>query len=250
MGKRLTNEEFIEKCVKERGDKFDYSLVKFVKWTEKIAIKCNTCSNSWNITPINFIANKNGCPICKIRGHREKCKKEKLTTEIFINRSNIIHNFKYNYELSEYKNSKSKISIICKEHGEFEQIAYDHMSGIGCSKCRVNKLLSTKVKKGLIKSSDQCSEFEKYKNSVWSVTEKNYRLYKNVLDPLSMRSIEFNLDHIFSIQQGFTNNIDPTIIGNYTNLRIIPALENRNKHSKCDKTIEQLIEDYNKENNK
>lgn len=243
--KRLTNLEFIERCKTDRGEKFDYSFVNFIKWHQKIKIGCNICGCYWNITPVNFITNRNGCPECKKRLHILRCQSEKLTTDIFIERSNIAHGNLYNYSKSIYINSKSKITITCEEHGDFNQMSYDHMNGIGCNKCRVKKILDTKIDKCIIRSLDQLSEFEKYKNAVWNVSETNYRKYKHKIDNLNRRGYEFNLDHVFSIQQGFTHDIEPVIIGNYTNLRIIPALENRKKHNNCDKTLEQLFEDYN-----
>jgi hypothetical protein len=67
-----------------------------------------------------------------------------MNTEIFINKSNIIHNNKYNYELVNYINSKTKVKIICDEHGIFEQIPSGHLFGKGCLKCSIkNKTLTT-----------------------------------------------------------------------------------------------------------
>jgi len=54
-----------------------------------------------------------------------------------------VHDSKYDYSLIEPKhiiNSKSKISIICKEHGEFSQIINNHMSGNGCRECKKERL--------------------------------------------------------------------------------------------------------------
>jgi hypothetical protein len=44
----------------------------------------------------------------------------------------------------------------------------------------------------------------------------------------------YQLDHIIPISEGFRNNIDANIIGDITNLRFIPWLENilRNKQNK------------------
>ena len=55
----------------------------------------------------------------------------------FIRRSNIVHKFKYDYSLVEYKGSKIKVSIICKEHGIFQQIPSNHLYGFGCRKCGI-----------------------------------------------------------------------------------------------------------------
>ena len=46
---------------------------------------------------------------------------KKLTTEDFILKSSEIHNNKYDYSLVEYIDNKTKVKIICPEHGVFEQ---------------------------------------------------------------------------------------------------------------------------------
>ena len=42
-----------------------------------------------------------------------------MNTEEFINKANKVHNGKYDYSKVEYVNAKTKICIICPEHGEF-----------------------------------------------------------------------------------------------------------------------------------
>lgn len=63
------------------------------------------------------------------------CQQKKLTTEDFINRSNIAHNFYYNYNLTVYINKRTKVKIICPIHGEFETLPSTHMRGLKCLKC-------------------------------------------------------------------------------------------------------------------
>lgn len=54
----------------------------------------------------------------------------------FVERSNIIHNFKYNYDLVVYENCRTKVIIICPFHGEFRQTPNAHLySESGCEKC-------------------------------------------------------------------------------------------------------------------
>ena len=62
-----------------------------------------------------------------------------FTTEKFIQRSEIKHNFRYDYSLVEYKAAKIKVIIICPEHGEFEQTPDKHLMGRGCSQCGILK---------------------------------------------------------------------------------------------------------------
>jgi hypothetical protein len=60
---------------------------------------------------------------------------KRLTTEQFIAKAKIIHNDKYDYSLTKFINSKTKVKIICPIHGEFEQFHDKHLSKKGCSKC-------------------------------------------------------------------------------------------------------------------
>lgn len=59
----------------------------------------------------------------------------KTSLEDFINKSKIKHGDKYGYSLVEYKNSRTKIKIICDIHGVFTQNPNQHLLGRGCPKC-------------------------------------------------------------------------------------------------------------------
>lgn len=60
---------------------------------------------------------------------------KRLTSEEFITKASIIHVNKFDYSLVEYKNSQTKIKIICPVHGDFEQLPLDHLKGFGCGLC-------------------------------------------------------------------------------------------------------------------
>lgn len=76
---------------------------------------------------------------------------KKSNTENFIQKSREVHGAdKYDYSLVEYKNNNTKVIIICKIHGIFEQIPRSHTSGVGCPKCgkgTINKDLFIKKSK-------------------------------------------------------------------------------------------------------
>ena len=74
------------------------------------------------------------CPKCAENNRRINCKF--VNTTIFIEKSKNIHNSKYSYNKCEFVNSKTKVKIICHEHGVFEQAPYSHMAGNGCPKCK------------------------------------------------------------------------------------------------------------------
>ena len=61
---------------------------------------------------------------------------KRLTTKEFIEESKKIHKNKYDYSLTVYVNNKTKVKIICPEHGVFEQRVDLHKNGSGCPKCK------------------------------------------------------------------------------------------------------------------
>ena len=70
-----------------------------------------------------------------INGLIIKTMAKKISKEEFIARSNNIHNNKYDYSKVEYVNNKTKVCIICPEHGEFWQPPKNHLLGQGCPIC-------------------------------------------------------------------------------------------------------------------
>jgi len=67
---------------------------------------------------------------------------KQYTQEDFIRKAVAAHGDKYNYEKAIYVNCRTKVTIICPEHGEFEQNTRLHMEGNGCPECgkdRTNK---------------------------------------------------------------------------------------------------------------
>jgi very-short-patch-repair endonuclease len=64
-------------------------------------------------------------------------------TELFISKANKIHKNKYDYSKVNYINAKTKVTIICSEHGEFQQTPSNHLSNYNCQKCAKNFQLDT-----------------------------------------------------------------------------------------------------------
>jgi hypothetical protein len=122
---KVNTEYFINKSKLIHGDKYNYSLTNYINSFTKVKIICPT-HGVFEQFPNNHY--KQNCPDCYDRY---------LTNDSFINKSNSIHEYKYDYSNINYENSKNKIKIMCKEHGEFEQKPNDHISGKGCPKCGV-----------------------------------------------------------------------------------------------------------------
>lgn len=96
---------------------------------------------------------------------------KKQTLEEFIKKSNIAHNFKYNYDKSIYINKQTKVIVICPEHGDFEVTPGAHyILKSGCPECA--KISRSKTKsKGLEKFIKQANL--KW-NSFYNYSKVNY----------------------------------------------------------------------------
>lgn len=58
----------------------------------------------------------------------------------FIKKSINKHGNKFDYSKTLYKNNKTKVTIICPTHGEYQQYPQVHINGKGCPKCYLNTL--------------------------------------------------------------------------------------------------------------
>lgn len=123
MRKKTTN-EFISNSIKIHNNKYDYTLVKYKNSKEKVDIICKKHGVFKQIP--NSHLNGKGCL---------KCGQKLKNTNIFIKDAIKIHEQRYDYSLVEYVNSKTKVKIICKSHGLFEQLPNSHLSGTNCHKC-------------------------------------------------------------------------------------------------------------------
>lgn len=93
-------------------------------------------------------------------------------TASFIEKSNLVHNFKYDYSKSIYTKSKNKLIITCKEHSDFSQTADSHIRGSGCAICAGNIKSNNdffKEKANLIHKNQyeyDCSEYTTASNNI------------------------------------------------------------------------------------
>ena len=85
---------------------------------------------------------------------------------------------------------------------------------------------------------------EDYFILVRALTEKNYDLFKNRINPKSLKRGWKNnhLDHKYSISQGFKDRVNPFFIAHPCNLQMLKAKQNKLKNAKCDHTLEELNE--------
>lgn len=190
MSKGLTTKEFISKSVSKNGNeliykflekhsnKYDYSKVNYVKMKDKIIIVCKEHNLEFLQTPEKHLSSKTGgCPKCNTIG------KGRLTNKSFIEKSNNIHNNKYDYSITEYIMSRDKVKITCNKHGIFEMTPNAHLRGEGCRICNRNG--------GIMEN-------------IWLDTfniPKYYRQYK--IDNFYVDGIDFNNNIIYEFNGDF-----------------------------------------------
>lgn len=121
--------KFVKKAIAEHGDRYDYSLVNYTMSRNKVTIICPDHGEFHQIAS-NHLRGC-GCPQC---GNIKK-RRPTLTTAEFVERARVVHGVRYDYSLVEYINSYTKVVIICKIHGSFEQLPNNHLSGNNCARC-------------------------------------------------------------------------------------------------------------------
>ena len=123
-------EQFISKARLVHGDKYDYSMVVYVKYKTPVHIVC-PIHGSFYQTPASHLSNK-GCPQ---RGRLRTIESLSYTTESYIKKAKEIHGDKYDYSQAEYVDYKTHIKITCPKHGDFLQRPFLHLKGYGCVHC-------------------------------------------------------------------------------------------------------------------
>ena len=165
--KKLSTSVFVERAKSIHGDRYDYSKVSYVNNKTKVCIVCSEHGEFWQ-KPNSHLRGV-GCPLCAVE---RRTSKQTYTIETFLKLAIEKHGEKYDYSITDYKNERNKIKIICHkrykngiEHGEFLQTPHAHLNGNGCPHCR-NSQLESKMSKLLIENK---IEFEKEKTYDWLI---------------------------------------------------------------------------------
>ena len=154
MPPKLTTAKFIEKSRAIHGDRYDYSKVEYLASETKICIICKKHGEFWQ-TPHRHLMGDN-CPKCG--------PKAKIDSELFEEKARKKHGDRYDYSKVNYIDSKTKVCIICPEHGEFWQNPIAHINMNGCPVCSaIEGGVKNRIKKDdFIKRSNEihCNTYE------------------------------------------------------------------------------------------
>lgn len=129
-----TLDDFIRKAHEVHNNKFDYSLIEsYHNLNDMMSIICPvhgvfTQKAQMHLKPKNY-----ACPECR----KEAILKAKgASKEDFVKKSKEIFGDRFDYSKAMYKNAHTKVTIICRLHGEFKQLPSNHLKGhVGCQGC-------------------------------------------------------------------------------------------------------------------
>jgi hypothetical protein len=146
---RKSPKEFLKQIKTVHGDKYDFSKTQYKGATEKVIVTCPK-HGDFGVTAHHLLDGA-GCPKC---ARENTGKSNSLSQDEFINRSNLVHDDKYDYSNVEYNGINNRVKIICPIHGEFLQTPNTHMSGGGCQKCGFESISQNNISntKDFIKS--------------------------------------------------------------------------------------------------
>jgi len=88
----------------------------------------------------------------------------------------------------------------------------------------------------------QLTRFQHYYKEVRKFTHLTLKYNFNKIPNIELRGKKhgYDLDHKFSIIDGFNNNIDPKVIGHWKNLEVIKAFDNRKKAGESSISIDEI----------
>lgn len=219
----------------------------------------------WNNSPKNF--SKPKCPHCdkKRKYHQngiyrdtcgsKECKRKEIESTYYKIHGKY-HNWcsgtesrkKHEETMEELYGNKN---YFATEEGKerIAEIMKEKYGGTGnASPIILKKIRKTNIENGIWLKPEQRTEFEQYKFEVWQITNKELKQwasYKWGEDWESKRGHgpdDYQVDHVYSILQGFNDGIPPDVIGSFQNLQFIPAYENMSKGTDCRMTKEELKE--------
>ena len=136
MPKPYTTETFVKKLNDKYGDKYtnEYNTNNLIykKSNEKINIECDK-GHLFSMRP-NDLLSGHGCKEC---AKLESSVRQSSNKEDFIIKAEEKHGKLYGYSDVDYVNCETKVIIICKIHGQFQQTPHKHLCGSGCNDCGI-----------------------------------------------------------------------------------------------------------------
>lgn len=113
------------------NEQLDCSEIVYKNRHTNVMLSCPT-HGKFSKLPNEIFNRKSGCPRC---GIIKRNNKNLLETTDFISSAKLVHGTKYDYNTTIYRHSHKKLTIVCPDHGPFQQTPTNHTQGQGCPTC-------------------------------------------------------------------------------------------------------------------
>lgn len=135
-----TTEHFIEQARKIHGDRFGYDKTEYRGRRFGVVITCKTHGDFE--MPADSHLSGRGCQRCALES-RSSIRSKPF--DVFLTKARAMHGDRYIYVESTYTRSKDKVTIVCPDHGLFDQEAYAHTTGKKCPQCAIKDNAKAKI---------------------------------------------------------------------------------------------------------
>uniref|UniRef100_A0A6M3J7N3 Uncharacterized protein n=1 Tax=viral metagenome TaxID=1070528 RepID=A0A6M3J7N3_9ZZZZ len=230
-----------KKAIAKREDISDVNLIfenegykllskRYINSKQKLSYLCP----SGHLGSISFEKWKHNGQRCAICSHKRGSKLQRHDINIV---KELFNSEEYQVLSDNYENNNTRIKFKCP-NGHIGYIRYgDFQQGHRCFECHIDRLRKY--------SDDELHNLHIYKLVVRRITNNNFKKYYSFINPNNFkRGKSYHVDHVYSIIDGFDNNILPVVIANPMNLRVIPARENILKKRKSLVSVDILFEKY------
>lgn len=132
-----------DECIRIRNGEFSYPEQERPRTlADKIIVHCNKCGHEWTTRLEVHAIMKCGCPKCKRASslfNSAVCKSSEIASwrGDFIARAKERYGDRFDYSCVWYKNNKTRVHILCREHLRWFSVSPDtHLRGAGgCPDC-------------------------------------------------------------------------------------------------------------------
>ena len=231
MSKKTLTTDYIQQVRNVHNDQYEYQI-----FNETVKLK----------SYISIVCKKHGIFLQRADSHKQGARCKKCVAEIHTGKNNInrklmlnkFNNLKMkNIEIIEIFDCM-KIKYACPTHGLLfatSKWIQNHKKCKECYREEHNKSLQYR----------RSNKLMYYAVVHWHTRRswKNFKKFINHYD-LTRSTDQYHLDHMYSIDQGFKNNIPPYIIGHWTNLTLLLSTDNIKKSNRSSIGLHTLYNSY------
>ena len=236
FSKRLTI-EFVKNKTREIAEGYECVSNEYINAHTKLKFICTNAHQffaRWN----SFLAGHR-CPYCV----NERCGDSQRLNIEYVKEKTIEIATGYKCLSNNYKNNRAKLKFSCNKEHSFMMCWGSLQHKRRCPICWAENRGGENSYNWKNYTDKDREDIKLYKNEVIQLTNINYKKYKSIINPNNFkRGInQYHLDHIYSIIDGFNNNVDPNIIASPVNLRMLLEKDNISKNGNSHMTLDQLF---------